>query len=174
MPDWYYAKNNQQLGPVQFGELQAMAVQGQLTPGDLIWTEGMAQWQAASQVQGINFNPAPMQPTYPPAPYPQAVGYATPQYGYQGQYNAPPSQHAGLALTAMILGLVSFMFGGPLLAIPGGICGWVALKGMKRTGDLRNKGFALTGLWIGIVWTALLMIIIVIVVILVAAAPAHM
>jgi hypothetical protein len=150
MADWYYAPGGQQLGPVPFTDLQALAARGQLAFNDLVWTEGMPQWQPAAQVAGL----MPVGPTQPPMPGASyAPPYATP-VAYQTPYIAP-SPHANLALTGMILTLVSLLIGGPFLAIPGAVCGWIALKGMKRTNNFQNRGFALTALWIGIAELAL-------------------
>ena len=186
MADWYYARDGQQAGPLQLPELQALAAQGQLGGSDLVWTEGMPQWQPASQMPGVF--PAPAAAEASPASFspqaPQAAvapyAYAQPASGiaYQTPYYAPPSRHSSLALTSMILSLVSLAVGGPFLALPGAICGYIALKGMKQTGDFRNKGFAQTGLWVGVGVTALFVCIILLVVILfsigaAAAASGH-
>ncbi|HQE28034.1 MAG TPA: AIM24 family protein, partial [Phycisphaerae bacterium] len=53
MIEWYYAKGNQQLGPVTTQELQAMAADGRLSPEDLVWKEGLADWTPAGRVQGL-------------------------------------------------------------------------------------------------------------------------
>src|SRR5262245_34207648 len=63
MSEWYYARNNQQRGPVSAADLRAMAASGDLRPGDLVWQEGMTQWQPASS-RGL----FPGGPTYPDAP----------------------------------------------------------------------------------------------------------
>ena len=160
MADWYYAPGGQQLGPVPFADLQGLAARGQLAFNDLVWTEGMSQWQPASQVAGL----MPVGPMHPPVPGSlYAPPYASPM-AYQTPYLAP-SPHANLALTGMILGLVGFLFLGPLLAIPGAICGWIALKGMKRSNNFQNRGFALTAIWIGVAWCALIVLIAIIVVV---------
>ena len=44
MTEWYYAKNNQQLGPVSLQEIRNLASTGALQPTDLVWKEGMADW----------------------------------------------------------------------------------------------------------------------------------
>lgn len=56
--EWYYAKGDQQQGPVSSGELKQLAVSGQLVPDDLVWREGMSEWVAASNVRGL-FEAAP-------------------------------------------------------------------------------------------------------------------
>lgn len=51
--DWYYARNNVQHGPVGFEHLNMLGKTGALQPDDLVWKEGMAEWQPAAQVQGL-------------------------------------------------------------------------------------------------------------------------
>lgn len=54
MQTWYYSNNGQQLGPVSFEELKALAARGALDANkDLAWTEGMPAWVPAGQVAGI-------------------------------------------------------------------------------------------------------------------------
>src|SRR6185437_4601686 len=71
MADWYYARDGQQAGPVQFAELQAMAARGQLAASDLVWTEGLTQWQPAWQVQELF-------PAAGASPFATQPGYASP------------------------------------------------------------------------------------------------
>jgi len=51
--DWYYAQNNERKGPVPFAKLKSMAKSGWLTPDDLVWRSGMADWQPASEADGL-------------------------------------------------------------------------------------------------------------------------
>jgi uncharacterized protein (TIGR00266 family) len=53
MIEWYYTRDNRQAGPVTTQELQAMAADGRLTPTDLVWKEGLADWTPAGRVQGL-------------------------------------------------------------------------------------------------------------------------
>jgi hypothetical protein len=47
---WYYSKSGRQLGPVPESELSRLAASGEINPAtDLVWREGMADWQPASQ-----------------------------------------------------------------------------------------------------------------------------
>lgn len=57
--DWYYAVNNQQLGPVSEAELRDLADRGKLGPRDLVWKDGMPQWAPAETVPGLLPEPAP-------------------------------------------------------------------------------------------------------------------
>jgi TM2 domain-containing membrane protein YozV len=51
--DWYYAQNNERKGPVPFAKLKAMAKSGWLTPDDLVWRSGMADWTPAREADGL-------------------------------------------------------------------------------------------------------------------------
>ena len=55
MPEvsWYYARNDQQFGPVSPAELRQLASARALAPEDLIWREGMEGWAPAAKVKGL-------------------------------------------------------------------------------------------------------------------------
>lgn len=105
MAQWYYTKNGQQAGPVDQAELGRLVSSGQVTASDLVWKDGMANWQTISTVPELSgasagaaaYSQAPYgqtgyaqagyaQGTYPQAGYPQAgypqPGYAQPGYGH--------------------------------------------------------------------------------------------
>lgn len=63
---WYYALNNQQLGPVPVEQLRHLLSTGTVRSSDLVWSEGLPAWTPAIQVPGLMLAPAPM----PPAPAP--------------------------------------------------------------------------------------------------------
>ena len=50
---WNYAKSGKSLGPVSGEQLKQLADSGQLVPTDLVWTDGMSAWAAASNVPGL-------------------------------------------------------------------------------------------------------------------------
>ncbi len=50
--NWYYVDNGQQAGPVDDAQLEEMQRLGKIQPDTLIWSEGMANWQAFGQVKG--------------------------------------------------------------------------------------------------------------------------
>ena len=47
------AVNNQQMGPFDWAQLQQLAQQGNLTSQTFVWTQGMANWTPAGQVQEL-------------------------------------------------------------------------------------------------------------------------
>ena len=53
MSDYFLYRNDQQEGPFQLGQLQAMQQSGNLRPEDLVWTQGMNGWQAVSQTTAL-------------------------------------------------------------------------------------------------------------------------
>lgn len=62
-PIWYYAKDDQQHGPVTPAQLKSLSNSGKLLPTDLVWKEGMGDWAPASEVRGLfTFVPAPPPP----------------------------------------------------------------------------------------------------------------
>jgi GYF domain 2 len=65
--DWYYAHQGAQVGPIASGPFEELVRAGRVTPGTLVWHEGMAQWQpystAALSVSIISPQPGPGQAT---------------------------------------------------------------------------------------------------------------
>ena len=55
MPDvqWYYARDDQPMGPVSASELKQLAEVGELKPDDLLWREGMDEWTTAINLRGL-------------------------------------------------------------------------------------------------------------------------
>lgn len=64
---WFYAKNDEQKGPVTPAQLKALATSGELLPTDLVWKEGLSDWSPASDVKGL-FVAAPTAPAPAPSP----------------------------------------------------------------------------------------------------------
>ncbi|HEY9790331.1 MAG TPA: GYF domain-containing protein [Candidatus Obscuribacterales bacterium] len=67
---WYFAKNNQQQGPVPEEELRKLLESRELSSSALVWTQGMGNWVAAKQVERFaDIFAAPLA-VAPPAPPP--------------------------------------------------------------------------------------------------------
>jgi len=47
---WYYAQNNEKVGPISDGEFDRLVGQGTVTPATLVWREGMPNWQAYGEI----------------------------------------------------------------------------------------------------------------------------
>lgn len=165
---WYYAQAGQQQGPVSDEQIKRMVQDGSLGKEDLVWREGMASWQPAGEVPGLEFpaptfTPAPLYPppappaapmapiVTPPPPPPDAVApYAAPQY--QGMptppapsYGAPPPAY-GQAGGADIPDLLVFSIIATLLCcLPAGIAAIVfssKANNAKKMGDYEGARVA--------------------------------
>jgi hypothetical protein len=82
---WYYYSSGERQGPVSDSELKALADRGELQPDDLVWTEGLGDWQPAKVVKGL-FSvksaeppPLPKMTEPPPLPIPRTLGNALPR-----------------------------------------------------------------------------------------------
>jgi hypothetical protein len=67
---WWYARGDEQFGPVSAAELRRLASTGALSPGDLVWREGLAEWAPAARLKGLfpetPAAPAPREPAAAP------------------------------------------------------------------------------------------------------------
>lgn len=159
---WYYAQNNQQLGPVPLATLQAMAHSGQLSTEDLVWREGMANWTPAGQVPGIFGAPAAPAgpahggwqgqpvggPGYAPAGYPAQIGYRSQPMG---------QSYKKEATNAFIWSLVGLLCC-QLLGIVALIQANNAIQAMDASGNQEGRGLAVAARAIGIVAIVILVI----------------
>ncbi|MCL2716495.1 MAG: DUF4339 domain-containing protein [Alphaproteobacteria bacterium] len=72
MTDWHYASGQQAKGPVSLQHLRHLLSLGRLGPDTMVWTQGMAQWQKASETALLAEPPppgiAPAQSSLPPGP----------------------------------------------------------------------------------------------------------
>jgi uncharacterized RDD family membrane protein YckC len=77
-PEWHYAQGDKQMPPVSFQTLQDLIRNGNLQRQDRVWTQGMAQWTPAGDVQALAaIFPIPMATPIPMAPMPNSP---MPQY----------------------------------------------------------------------------------------------
>jgi len=67
---WYYQDGDKQRGPVTWAELRRMAAEGELSPEDRVWGEGLPGWQAAKLIPSL----FPKQAEPPPLPDAEAKG----------------------------------------------------------------------------------------------------
>ena len=159
--NWYYAKNGHQNGPVPTEDMIDRVAMGEISPTDLAWCEGMADWLPVSEIPQLKVLPpvreepvvastvGPAQATSYQGPA-AAAPSATPSYAAPGQ---PPSQ--GLAIASLVCGILGLI----------GCCMWFislpAALAAIVTGHLANskikadpqrftgKGMARTGLITG-------------------------
>lgn len=170
---YHVGRNGQQTGPFSVEQLKEMAATGQLSPTDLVWKEGMAGWEPASTIPDV-FTPAA--PSVTSTPVTSTPSYSSPAPATespQSQYNPnpgpaplaqatvlPPVAGAGgpkpngMALTGMILGIVSILavcccYGFPF-NIAGIIFSVIGLNQIKANPSQQGKNMAVAGLWCSI------------------------
>ena len=54
-PEWYVAINDDQIGPIGRGDLQARWDKGEVKRDTLAWKQGLADWQAVSAIGDLNW-----------------------------------------------------------------------------------------------------------------------
>lgn len=68
---WFYSREGERIGPVTFSELQIKAKESALNPRlDMVWTQGMAEWKPAGEIEGLferRSAPEPQESLAPPA-----------------------------------------------------------------------------------------------------------
>jgi uncharacterized RDD family membrane protein YckC len=69
--EWYVGKNGQQSGPFTSRQLRQMAADGQLSPTDLLWKEGMNDWAPCSSIKGLLAESSPASSSLPRRPSPR-------------------------------------------------------------------------------------------------------
>src|SRR5688572_26669959 len=83
---WYFARGGVQTGPVSFAQLAEAVRAGQCGPNDLVWREGMSNWQPASSVAGLfDQNETPTAK--------DESGETAPAFEASPQHPAPPSPY---------------------------------------------------------------------------------
>ncbi len=164
---WYYAKGNQQFGPVPHATVRQLLATGELAPTDLVWTTGMAEWAEARTVDSLTPEPVrapeppPAQSTPPPVPPPSwGQPPPPPRPGPFGQHPGYPSpfgarsQH-GRATGAFVCGLLSLVCSpagiGLILGIVAMIMASNATSEMARTNNFEGRGLAKAGFILGII-----------------------
>ena len=102
--DYLLSRGGQQYGPYQQDALQQMLAAGQISPADLVWTQGMAAWTPVSEVLA----PASTLPQPLPAPFAAAASPGLPTGGGP----VPPSMHWAvlLLLGCLTLGIFPFIW----------------------------------------------------------------
>lgn len=112
MDNWYLEHGGQKVGPMSQEAIQQMASAGKIAPTDLVWCQGMANWQRAD-----------MQPWYAiatgPPPVPGALSPApASQWGnlFKGEayVESPPPSLLGWSIAVLLC-----------CCLPGGIVGLV-------------------------------------------------
>ena len=74
---WFYTHEGEKIGPVNFASLRVKVSEGALNPRlDMVWTQGMADWKPAGEIEGLFERRAAPEP--PAALAPPADPYTPP------------------------------------------------------------------------------------------------
>ncbi len=124
MAQWYIMLNGEQVGPTDAAHLSELVSTGRLRPTDMVWSEGMANWQQAVSVPELA-SLFSMQPAGAPA--------------YGSDLSTLPT--SGMAIASLVLGIVSIptcvLYGVPAL-----ICGPLAIIFSGSARKAVNEGRA--------------------------------
>ena len=132
---WRYAENGRTSQPVAFQEIQRLVSFGMISPDGLVWNESMPNWVKAKDVPGLV--PRAAQPSAEPASRTPAISVPA---------AAPLSQFAIVSFVCGMVGVAA----APFFGIPALIFGYIGLYGRPlRSGRLRGKGLAITGIVAG-------------------------
>lgn len=133
--NWFYAKDGQQIGPVEFSEIERLQAEGQLTGDSLVWQRGSSNWVKLSTVLLPSVPVSSLDPIPPQMPT-----------------TAAPGPSNSLATASLILGIFG-TFCCIFMSIGAIVCGHIALNESKKNG--RANGLALAGLILGYIGLAI-------------------
>lgn len=131
--NWFYSKDGQQVGPVDFAEIERLQAAGQLNGESLVWQQGSPNWVKLSSLVS-----SPSGLSSEPTPPPLTVTSA----------NNP------LAIASLSLSIVGLLCCGLVFGTAGVVCGHIALGQIKTKGG-GGRGLAKAGLIIGYIAIAL-------------------
>ena len=152
MADWYFGEHGQQIGPLDDSAIRQAIQQGRVIRQTLVWREGMEQWTPLAAVPELSME------TLSPYAAPASAGYP----------GVIVPRTSGLAVASLICGIVSLLFCQIIGAVPGLICGHMALSQINSSPlPMSGRGLAIAGLVLGYVQMLLLLVGIVVLVIMV-------
>jgi hypothetical protein len=117
---------------------------GRFTPTDIGWREGMTTWQPLSQFPEFA---AAAAPTVPPVQAGATPTSVPPTAAYAGRTEP-------LAIWSLVLSIVGLLCCGFIVAVPGIVCGHLAISKIRKEPNLGGTGLAVAGLVIGYVGIA--------------------
>lgn len=143
---WFYVDAERRQVEIADGQLEALVDAGTIGPDTLVWKEGMDDWTPAARAFPDRFSGA-LAPAVP-APVPAAYAQGVP----------PPT--SSMAVASLVCGVLTFAGCSIIAAIPGVICGHIALGQIRSAPSLYGgRGLALAGLILGYVGIAMLVIV---------------
>jgi uncharacterized RDD family membrane protein YckC len=125
-PQWYYLDGDQTIGPVPESTIRERMLIGHLRPQDLVWREGMQDWQPIKELPELQ-TPVPGSP--PPMPTPAPAAPPTEPYAGGMQPPRPMVSYGGFWRRFVAFVIDSFVmiaanaFVGFFIGIVAGIAG---------------------------------------------------
>jgi hypothetical protein len=131
---FYYSQLGEQLGPASYQDVLHMVRNGELTPFDLVWTEGMSEW---TEIQSL------------PSLFPAAADLRSRSRAQKRERNPSDSTWSGMAIASLVFSLIPIFGLNCPLAI---VFGAVAMQQILKS-DGRIKGFwlAVAGIITGVI-----------------------
>ncbi len=149
---YHVGRNSQQLGVFSGDEIRAGLTKGSFYSTDLAWSEGMSGWKRLDEV----FGPLPK----PAEHFSASVLTLHGQTSAQAHGRVMPTP--GTAVASLVLGIISLVtcYFGIFFAIPGVICGHIALSEIKQSeGRQEGRGLAIAGLVLNYIWVGLILLV---------------
>lgn len=115
MGQYWFARDGQKFGPYAEEHVRARFAQGELQATDLVWTDGMPQWQSAAEVFGAVAPPATSSPYRPPAARVARETETGEDFAYAGFW----VRFGAAVVDAFVLGVPAFLAAGALVAVIG-------------------------------------------------------
>jgi hypothetical protein len=143
--------DGKEYGPVTLDQLRAWIDQGRVNSQTRIQEAGATEWKTASQFPELTAAMA--------SPNPR-LGTAMAPAGPSPIPGLPAQPQQGLAITSLVLGILSFICLGPLTAIPAIICGHIAHSRARREPAIfGGAGLAIAGFVLGYVNLAICLLV---------------
>ncbi|HSU65413.1 MAG TPA: CD225/dispanin family protein [Tepidisphaeraceae bacterium] len=159
MADWYYVSNGQQAGPVDDEQLRNLISGGQVGPADLVWRDGMPNWQPASSITELSAGrsgPVPVAPYSGSGqqPYAAQPGQPLAYGGYPQQSQYPPGSVPNYLVQSILVTILCCMpLGIPAIVFAAQVNSKLAAGDYAGAVDASNKAkmFSWISFGIGVV-----------------------
>jgi hypothetical protein len=139
--------DGKQYGPISLGQMQQWIKEGRINAKSRVQAAGSADWKTAADFPEFGFGTAGGAPGPGPMVPPLPAGQ-------------PAAQQSGLAITSLVLGILSLVCFGFLAGIPAIICGHIARARARRFPVVYGgAGLALAGLIMGYVGLVMTLVI---------------
>lgn len=139
--EWYFQRDGERAGPVPQSRLTAMIAAHELTPYDMVWSEGLSEWMPIQSLPGL----APRDESAPLTAVSQTPQRRQPRTDFRERYRG----HSGLAIACLVISLIQVCGLNCPIAIVFGIASIQQI--LRSNGQLQGMGFAIAGMSIAVV-----------------------